>query len=633
MSSLTFRNRLVPIIALGAVAGCRSSTPPTATATVEVRPTPVPAPVRFVDTTKSAGMRFRHHTGAFGIVLMPETVGSGVAFIDFDGDGYQDLYFVNGRDWTPAEVEQYRGGAWSSDEKTVFRRQNPPGTPLKRKIPPLSARRRVTGALYRNNRDGTFRDVTRGSGLDIEMYGMGAAVGDYDNDGRVDLYVTGLGRNYLFRNQSEKSRAGQPRFVDASGQSPVRDKGWSTSAAWLDYDKDGLLDLFVCHYVGWSAGTDIYGSINGRDKSYTPPYLYEGEANRLFRNLGRGRFEDVTARAGVKTTRSTVLGEGGKPLPGRSLGVAVCDYNNDAWPDILVANDGDPNFLWSNNRDGTFRDVGTRSNIAYAENGHTRAGMGIDTADIDHTNQDSMAVGNFDNEMLGLYQNQGGNFVDVAATSSVGRDSMKYSIFGLAFLDIDNDGWPDLLTSSGHISKQFDGIRGTRYALRPLLFHNNGKGNFREIAEQSGEVMAQPRVGRGLAVGDYDLDGDTDAVFTINGGPPVLARNDGGNKNNAIRLTLRGTKSNRSGIGTLVKVKFSEKDGLRRWVRSGSSYLSQSELPLTLGLGKHKQVLAITLYWPSGGVTRLKDVVANQSLVVNEDKGIVSRASLPSGRK
>jgi hypothetical protein len=328
-----------------------------------------------------------------------------------------------------------------------------------------------------------------------------------------------------------------------------------------------------------------------------------------------------------------VSGEEGKYLAGRSLGIAVCDYNSDNWPDLLVANDGDPTFLWSNNSDGTFREVGFRSNIAFAENGHTRAGMGIDTADINHTNQDSMAVGNFDNEMMGLYLNQGGAFRDVASISNVGRDSMKYSIFGLSFLDIDNDGWPDLLTASGHISEQFEGIRGTHYAQRPLLFHNDGKGNFQEVGQQSGDVLAKPRVGRGLAVGDFDLDGDTDALFTINGGAPVLCRNESNHENNTIRLTLRGTKSNRSGIGTLVKVNFDGKDGLRRWVRSGSSYMSQSELPLTLGLGKHSQVLAISLYWPSGHITRLKNVAANQAITADEDKGIVSRSKLPSGKK
>ncbi len=626
MFSSRFRNLLALILVLGALCGCHSSAPRTASTTpapgagaASATSTAAPSGVQFVDVTKSAGLNFRHHSGAFGLVLMPETVGAGAAFIDYDGDGYPDIFFVNGRDWTPQEVEQYHKSQWSPDEQTVFHRLHPPGTPLKRTIPPLPPRRKVTGVLYHNNRNGTFTDVTKGSGLDIEMQGMGVAVGDYDNDGRPDLYVTGVGRNYLFHNE------GGGHFREVAAAAGVQDSGWSTSAAWVDYDRDGLLDLYVCHYVKWSPATDIFGTINGRDKSYTPPYLYQGEENHLFHNVGHGHFVDVSARSGIQKVPSTVLGEQGKNLAGRSLGVAVCDYNEDGWPDLLVANDSDPNFLFRNNHNGTFTEVGTRANIAYAENGHTRGGMGIDTADINHSNRDSMAVGNFDNEMLGLYLNQGdGSFIDVAPISPVGPASLRFSVFGLSFLDIDNDGWPDLITSSGHISEQFEGIRGSHYALRPLLFHNDGKGNFQEIGLQSGPAMVQPRVGRGLAVADFDLDGDVDVLFTTNGGPPVLCRNDGGNKNNAIRLILQGTKSNRSAIGTLVKVKFSEKDGLRRWVRSGSSYLSQSELPVTLGVGKRSQVLAITLHWPSGHITRLKNVKANQILTVDESAGIVS---------
>lgn len=619
------------LLLLLALSGCKaplSQNGPANTApSLDVAPTaPLPvAPVQFTDITQAAGIHFTHNSGAFGLTLMPETNGSGVAFIDYDGDGYQDIFFVNSRDWTKQEVNAYKTG-WGRFDQAKHGFIAPPQPP----------HHRTTGALYHNNGNdnngnGTFTDVTSGSGLDVEMFGQGVAVGDYDNDGKPDLYVTAYGHNYLFHNESTP---GHPHFREVAQQAGVQDSGWSSSAAWLDYDKDGLLDLFVCHYIKWTPATDRYGSINGHDKSYTPPYLYKGEENHLYHNIGHGRFVDVSARAKVRSVSSTVKGEEGKPLPGRSLGVAVCDYNNDGWPDILVANDGDPNFLFRNNHNGTFTDVAVPANVAYAETGHTRSGMGIDTGDINHSNQDSVVVGNFDAQMLGLYLNQGnGSFIDIGPLTEVGRASRTFSVFGCVFLDIDNDGWLDILTASGHISEQFNGIRGTSYKERPLLFHNDGKGNYQEIGLQSGAALQRPIVGRGLAYADIDLDGDVDVVLTTDGGPPLFLRNDGGNKNNAIRLTLQGTKSNRSAIGTLVKVKFSEQDGLRRWVRSGSSYESQSELPVTLGIGRRTQVPLITLYWPSGHVTRLRNVVANQSLLVNEARGVISHSPLHAARQ
>ena len=618
--------RLVILVVALSLAGCGMQ--PQSTPIVDKMDKPVAAPltspVQFTDSTALSGIKFVHNSGASAMRLMPETVGSGAAFLDYDGDDYQDIFFVNSRYWTQAEAEQFRKGKWSQDEMTIWKRNHLPTEVPVRSVPAHMPTQPTVGALYHNNGNGTFTDVTSGSGLGVPMFGMGVCVGDYDNDGKVDLYVTAIGRNTLFHNQ------GGGKFRDVSGPAGVQDAGWSTSAAWVDYDRDGKLDLYVCHYVAWSPGTDIYGTINGKDKSYTPPYLYGAELNHLFHNEGSGRFKDVSARSGIQRVPSTVKGEKGKNLPGRSLGVAICDTNNDEWPDLIVANDGDPNFLFRNNKNGTFTEIGEPSGIAYSQNGHTRAGMGIDTADINHTNQDSMAVGNFDNEMLGLYLNQGnGSFVDVAPLSAVGPASRLFSIFGVSFLDSDNDGWPDLLTSSGHISMQMEGVRGTHYALRPLLFHNDGKGNFKEIGEQSGTGMTQARVGRGLAIADFDLDGDDDVLFTVNGAAPVLCRNDGGNKNNSIRLILQGSKSNRSAIGTLVKVKFSEKDGLRRWVRSGSSYLSQSELPLTLGLGKRTKAPLITFHWPSGVVTQVRDVQANRIVTVDETRGIISNRPFP----
>lgn len=583
--------------------------------------------IRFTDITQEAGIKFKHNSGAFGLKLMPETMGSGVAFIDYDNDGDQDLFFVNCRYWKDKEVEEYKRGKWSLDEHTIFKRFHPEGAIPVRYVPAIRPRDFTPSQLYSNDGKGNFSNVTTGSGLDIEMYGMGACVGDYDNDGRVDLYVTGLGRNYLFRN------LGNGKFKEVAGAMGVLDKGWSTSAAWLDYDKDGWLDLFVCRYLKWTPGTDRYGTMNGRDKSYTSPSFYEGELSHLYHNEGGRKFRDVSAQSGIQNLAGATRLEAEK-TGGNSLGVAVCDYNNDEWPDIVVANDTKPNSLFRNDKNGRFTEIGHSAGFALNIEGNTRGSMGIDTADIDHSNRDSVVVGNFDAEMIGLYYNQGkGVLSDIAPVMEVGKASLKHSVFGCTFLDVDNDGWPDVLTASGHIDPQITGVRGTAYELRPLLFHNIGKGEYREIGQQTGEALQKPLVGRGLAYADIDTDGDVDVVLTTNNGPAVLLRNDSSHVNRSIRLALRGSKSNRSAIGTLVKVKFSEKDGLRRWVRSGSSYMSQSELPLTLGLGNHPKIPLLTLRWPSGKITRYKDVVANQSLVIDEDKGVVTRQLWKSERK
>lgn len=586
----------------------------------------VPARIQISDVTAQAGIQFKHNSGAFGLKLMPETMGSGVAVLDFDNDGYQDLFFVNSRYWTREEVEAYRRGEWSQDEKTVFKRHHPPGTKLQRFVPSQIPTARTTGELYRNNGDGTFRNVTKGSGLDVEMFGMGAAVGDYDNDGLNDLYVTGLGRNYLFHN------LGQGHFREVASSAGVRDQGWSTSAAWLDYDKDGQLDLFVCHYVQWTPSNDRYGTMNGRDKSYTAPFFYKGEVNRLFHNEGRGRFRDVSRPSGVQTEPAPLKSKNrkssGKLLPGNALGVAMCDYDNDGWPDLLVSNDGQPNALFRNNHNGTFTDVAQETNIALDASGNTRAGMGVDTADIDHSNRDSAVIGNFDDEMIGLFWNQKSLFRDIAPAGEVGTVSKTYSIFGCLFADVDNDGWADIFTASGHIDEQITGIRGTAYALRPLLFHNQGRALYREIGLQAGAALQEPLVGRGLAACDFDLDGDLDFIMTTNNGPARLLRNDTDNSNYSIRLSLRGQESNRSGIGTLIKAKIGS-NVLRMFVRSGSSYLSQSELPVTLGLGNAKQADGIALRWPSGKTTILNNIAANQILTVDEKRGIVHSQPLP----
>ncbi len=336
--------------------------------------------VSFTDITQKAGIGFTHINGAFGERMMPESVGSGAAFLDFDGDGYQDIFLVNSRDWTREEIEAYKKG--NNRKRAAL-------------LPKILPQRRAIGALYRNNRDGTFTDITRGSGLDMEMFGMGAAVGDYDNDGRVDLYVTGLNRSYLFQNQSS---GGVARFREVSEQAGVRNNGWGTSACWFDYDKDGKLDLFVCHYIEWKPAIDVYASRDGKVKSYTGPLSYKAESCRLFRNVGNGRFQDVSQSAGISQT----LDKAARPLRGGSLGVAVCDYDEDGWPDLIVTNDQRPNFLFHNRAGKAFDEVAVETGIAYSESGQARAGMGVDTGDIDGSGRTNVLIGNYSDEMLGL---------------------------------------------------------------------------------------------------------------------------------------------------------------------------------------------------------------------------------------
>jgi hypothetical protein len=566
---------------------------------------PVAAPAmdcRFTEITAQAGIKFTHVNGAFGAKLLPETMGSGAAFIDYDGDGYPDLFFVNSRDWTDEEVRAFTAGS---------------GKKYASLIPANRPRRRATCALYHNNGNGAFTDVTMQAGLDIPMYGMGAAVGDYDNDGRPDLYVTALGRDYLFHNE------GNGRFKEVAAEAGVKDGGWSTSAAWVDYDRDGKLDLFVCHYVDWTPATDIYCTLDGRSKSYCTPQDYTGQTCRLYHNEGHGRFQDVSAKAGI-------LRQNGRKCQGKSLGVAVCDINNDGWPDIVVANDTEPNYLFQNNRDGTFAEVGQDAGIAVSESGQARAAMGVDAADLDHSGRMSLLFGNFSNQMLGLYQNHGGClFIDIAPRSEVGQASLQFLAFGTLFVDVDNDGWPDIFAANGHVETDINRVqRDVTYAERPLLFRNEGRGQFKEIGLTSGEALKKPAVGRGAACADIDLDGAADIVMTVNGGAPILFHNDTGRRNNSLRVVLEGTKSNRSAIGAVVECKMGAETS-RCMVRSGSSYCSACELPVTLGLGKAAKADAITIHWPSDKVTELKDVPANQIITVNEDRGIVKQQPFP----
>ncbi|HTB93173.1 MAG TPA: CRTAC1 family protein [Candidatus Sulfotelmatobacter sp.] len=531
-------------------------------------PTSAPG-FQLADVTAQAGIHFQHNSGAYGGKLLPETLGSGCAFLDYDADGWPDILLVNSMDW------------------------------------PGHKRQRSTLKLYRNNRNGTFTDVTKAAGLDIEMYGMGVAVADYDNDGFPDIFISCVGQSRLFHN------TGKGAFVDVTQKAGLLSKqGFSTSALWFDYDRDGLLDLFVCNYVRWAAGHDVFCSLDGKNKSYCTPEAYRGDTCWLFHNRGDGTFEDVTSTSGIFDTSS------------KSLGVAMLDFDQDGWPDLLVANDTQPNKLYRNLRNGKFKDVAVEMGLAFSDEGKARAGMGVDCADFDNSGQPGIIITNFDNEMLGLYRSNGKSFDDVAMQAGLGSASRNTLGFGCVFFDADLDGRLDLAVANGHIDDTVRNIRGNvGYAQAPQLFLNQSDSKFLEVAAQLGGGFAQSKVGRGLAVADFDRDGDLDLLLTTNNGPAYLYRNDQLAGNRSIRLHLVGTKSNRDAIGATVRLHCNGQIQ-SRLVRSGSSYLSQSELPVTFGIGKQDQIEKITIDWPSGKTEEYPKLKAGKAYQLTESKGI-----------
>jgi hypothetical protein len=498
--------------------------------------------------------------------------------LDFDADGWQDLFFVNSKHW--------------------------PGAPGPAPVP----------ALYRNNHDGTFTDVTKAAGLAVPLYALGGTAADYDNDGLVDLYVTCLGANRLYRN------LGRGRFADVTTKAGVGDPGFSTSAAFFDYDKDGHLDLYVTNYVTWSLDKDLFCTLDGKRKSYCTPESYKGQSGTLYRNRGGGTFENVTEKAGVKTPSA------------KALGVAILDYDADGWPDLFVANDTQPNRLFRNGGNGTFKDVAMAAGLAFGETGVARAGMGVDAADWSGNGRPGLVVGNFSNEMIGLYQNEGnGLFVDEAPASGVGSASALSLTFAAFFFDFDLDGRLDIFAATGHVADDIGAVQPkVTYAQKPHLFRGLGNGRFEDVAPRSGAPLQKALVARGAAYLDYDLDGDLDLVVTTNNGPAYLLRNDGGNRNHALRVKTVGSKSNRDGIGARVTV--TPAGGAQRsaYVKSGSSYCSQSELPVTFGLGASAKA-DVEVHWPSGRVDRVAGVAANTMVTVQEEKGAV--ATVPLSRK
>jgi hypothetical protein len=535
--------------------------------------------VRFVDVAEEAGVRFKHTSGRSGRLLLPETMGSGCAFLDYDGDGRLDLFLVNG---APL-----------------------PGSPVKSP---------VYSALYRSKGDGTFEDVTVKAGLAQQIYGNGCAVGDYDNDGDLDLFVSGVGPDRLYRNN------GDGTFSDVTKQAGVSDPYYSTACVWFDYDRDGRLDLFVGNYCHWSPALNKV--CQGAFGEYMcPPEHYKGDPPRLYRNRGNGTFEDVTRKAGLYNT------------VGKNLGVLVLDVDDDAWPDLMIANDLEPNLLYRNEQNGTFREIGVEAGVAYSPAGKARAGMGIDSADIANDGREAIVVGNNTREGLALFYADPGapvagsaSFTDTSDAAGLYAPSLPFLTFGTLFVDVDNDGRKDIFAVNGHVNERIEHMgENLLYAQRPMLFRNLGGGRFAEITAQAGEAVQQRVVARGLAAGDYDRDGDLDFLVSVCNGKPMLLRNETPHGSHWLAVRVEGRKSNRSGLGTRLTV---EAGGARQqgWIRGGSSYLSSSDLVAWFGLGSAATVERLTLRWPSGATQTLDNVSADREILVREGEGLVEPA-------
>jgi enediyne biosynthesis protein E4 len=524
----------------------------------------VPA-AKFTDITGAAGIAFVHRNGAYGDKLLPETMGGGVAFLDFDNDGAPDLLFVNSTVWP-----------W----KAI------PGE----KLPTLT--------LYRNDGRGRFTDVTAGSGLDVSLYGMGVAVGDYDNDGRVDVFITAVGGNRLFHSES----GGKFRDVTAEAGVGGSTNDWSTCAAWIDYDNDGRLDLFVGNYIRWSREIDfeVDYKLVGLGRAYGQPNNFEGAFPHLFHNEGRGRFTDVSERSGVQVRNPAT----GVPAA-KTLGVAPVDLDGDGWIDLIVANDTVQNFVFLNQHNGTFKEVGALAGLAFDTYGNTRGAMGIDTGCFRNDAKLGIAIGNFANEMTALYvaQNAPTNFADEAITEGVGPASRLLLKFGVLFFDYDLDGWLDLLSANGHLEDEISKIQKSQtYAQPAQLFWNAGadQGGFLVVPPHKvGGDLFKPMVGRGSTCADIDGDGDLDVVLTQVGGPPLLLRNDQALGHHWLRVKLVGKKANRDAIGAWVTLRAGGVTQTRQ-VMPTHSYLSQSELPVSFGLGNTERVDSLEITWPGG---------------------------------
>src|SRR5258708_3027027 len=545
--------------------------------TVQASAAPEPAiPVHYTDVRESAKITFQQDSTQTDEKYYLETMGTGVGSIDYDQDGLMDLYFVQS-----AATDIYK-----------------PSHPLR-------------SALYHNNGDGTFTDVTEKAGVGgADHYGQGVAVGDFDNDGYPDLYVTGYGRAILYRNN------GNGTFTEVTVKAGVADEGgWSTSAGWFDYDKDGWLDLVVTNYIEWSPKNNVWcGERRPGYRSYCHPGNYKGQKTKLYHNNHNGTFTDVSDASGV-----------GKP-ESKGMGVVLADFNNDGWTDIAIANDSWPNFLFLNNHDGTFKDVSFMSGVAAGEDGRYEAGMGIDAADVDGDGWQDIYITHLDFELKRLYHNhKDGTFDDDTFRSGIGNKAILLSGVSMKFMDYDNDGWNDILQLNGAMLDNVNLYHSEVTYKEPLLMYRNlGKGQFAKVSDSLGPDFMRPIVGRGVATADFDNDGDLDIAINIRGDYPELLRNDGGNANHFLEVLLIGTKSNRDGIGASLKLT-SEGFAHVEQAKGGMSYMSANDPRIFFGLGKRTKIESLEITWPSGLVEQLANVPVDQIIAVKEGSGIVPR--------
>lgn len=553
------------VIAAGS--GCRKTSPTTATPN---EPSTVPAAkIRFTEQSARAGISFQHTHGGSGKRYLPESVGSGCAWTDYDGDGWPDLVLVNCAPF---------GNTGSTSGPTA--------------------------ALYHNRQDGTFENRTAGSGLDVTMYGQGVSAADYDGDGDPDLFITCLGANHLFQNN------GKGRFKDvtpavlADGTERWR---WHTGSAWLDYDRDGRPDLFVARYVRWTPETDQFCGIPGGLKRYCPPWKYTGERCSLYRNLGGGQFQDVSEATGV----DRVTGKWFQPF--------VMDYDRDGWADVIVVSDGTATALFHNEEGRQFRDAAPEVGMGLSETGMPKAQMGIDAADWRNQGREAVLVGNFSGERLSLFEpDSSGLYTDIAGTSGLGESSLYSLTFGVAFLDADLDGWPDAFIGNGHIDDYIERFEtGVTYRQLPLLYQNQQGRRFEEIGKDAGPAFAEKLVVRGCAVADYDRDGKPDLAVVQNNAPMRLLHNETTGSGHWLRVVLHGTKSGRDALGARVEV---TANGVRqtRWLRAGGLFLSQNEQAILFGLGTATRV-EVTVTWPTGVRTQRATVPADSVLEITEE--------------
>jgi enediyne biosynthesis protein E4 len=530
-------------------------------------------PVRFTNIAAEAGIKFKHENGASPQKYMPETMAGGSIIFDFNNDGWPDLFFVN-------------GGSFTDKQKAAGARHG----------------------LYRNNKDGTFTDVSASSGIGVSGFGMGACSADYDNDGWPDLYVTSFGGNKLYHNN------GNGTFTDVTEKAGVGSQLWSASCAFGDVDNDGHVDLFVTNYVDFSVTNNKFCVFSGDTRVYCHPNVYNGLSDILYHNNGDGKFSDVSKQSGIYRTT------------GKGLGVVIGDYDGDGWPDIYVANDSVPNFLFHNKGKGVFEEVGLLAGVAVSGDGQPLAGMGTDMGDIDGDGLLDIFVTNLDRQTHSLYRNLGkGLFANITFESGVGEATLPFVGFGALFFDYDNDMDLDLAIANGDVIDNVSMFRdSTSYEQRKLLLQNDGKGKFKDVGPSSGPGFALKKPGRSLSVGDIDNDGDLDLLVGNVGQTPDLLRNDGGNKRNSLMIRTVGSKSNRDGIGARLKLTVGGKVLLRE-VKAGSSYLSQSDMRVHFGMGQAAHAERLEIRWPSGAVEALQDIEANQILTVTEGRGITDR--------